>query len=241
MNTFIAVWSDKPFWEIMKNLLPFTDRWWPVLAAACTVAIVSFIYKENVVFRVAEHLMIGVAFGYGFVIVYFNVGHPRFVIPVFRDGNYILIIPAVLGLMMVLRIVPKVAWVSNFPMAMYLGMAMGIALPRALQSGVFEQLNGNAKVDFAGYMSKGWLGWAGMDGYLAAVGGAVLIVGTLCGLTYFYFSMEHRGFIGGTAKIGIWFLMIGFGAAFGFTVQARVSLFADRVLFMLRDWLGIIT
>jgi hypothetical protein len=241
MNTFVATFSNKPFEEIMKNLLPFTDKWWPLVATACTVAIVSFIYKENVAFRIAEHLMIGVAFGYGFVINYFLVGHTRFVIPVFKGGNYWLIIPALLGLMMVLRVVPKLAWVSTFPMAMFVGMAMGMAFPRALQSGVFEQLNGNTKVDFAGYVSKGWLGWAGVDGYLAVVGGAVLIVGTLCALTYFYFSMEHRGFMGGTAKVGIMFLMVGFGAAFGFTVQARVSLFADRVLYILREWLQIIT
>jgi len=31
------------------------------------------------------------------------------------------------------------------------------------------------------------------------------------------------------AKVGIWTLMIGFGASFGFTVMARISLFIQRI------------
>jgi hypothetical protein len=48
-------------------------------------------------------------------------------------------------------------------------------------------------------------------------------------LIYFYFSKEQRGFLGGTAKLGIWFLMISFGASFGFTVMARLSLLIGRM------------
>jgi hypothetical protein len=217
-------------------LKELSDQWWFVLAAIGTVAIVSYIYRENVMFRIAEHVLIGVAFGYSFTVMYFNVGQNNFVNPVFKEGDLWPIVPAVLGLMAVLRIVPKLSWVSRYPMAMLIGLSMGMALPRSLQSTVFAQVYGTTRIDFTGSISQGWP-W----GVLAVVGGAVLIVGTLSALMYFYFSMEHRGFVGGTAKVGIIFLMIGFGASFGYTVQARISLFAARVLFILRDWLGIIT
>jgi len=59
-------------------------------------------------------------------------------------------------------------------------------------------------------------------------------------LIYFFFSMEHKGIIGGVSKIGVWFLMIAFGASFGFTVMARMSLLIGRIQFLLRDWLGLI-
>ena len=45
---------------------------------------------------------------------------------------------------------------------------------------------------------------------------------------YFFFSKEHTGTIGRISKIGIYFLMIKFGASFGFAVMGRVSLLIGR-------------
>jgi hypothetical protein len=59
-------------------------------------------------------------------------------------------------------------------------------------------------------------------------------------LIYFFFSKEHKGWFGGTAKVGIWFLMIFFGATFGYTVMSRLSLLIGRMQFLLGDFLGII-
>jgi hypothetical protein len=42
------------------------------------------------------------------------------------------------------------------------------------------------------------------------------------------------------AGIGIWFIMVAFGASFGYTVMARISLLIGRMQFLLHDWLGII-
>lgn len=66
----------------------------------------------------------------------------------------------------------------------------------------------------------------------------LIVVGVFCTLTYFFFSVEHRGAIQWTSKIGIGFLMIGFGAAFGNTVMGRLALMIHRVGFLINDWLG---
>src|SRR4051812_21206770 len=68
----------------------------------------------------------------------------------------------------------------------------------------------------------------------------LIVSGVLTAVVYFFFSFEHRGFIGGTAKVGIWFLMITFGAAFGYTVMGRIALLAIRLEFLLDDWLWLI-
>jgi LPXTG-motif cell wall-anchored protein len=67
----------------------------------------------------------------------------------------------------------------------------------------------------------------------------LLVIGLLTTLTFFFFSKEHKGALGGTAKVGIYFLMVSFGASYGYTVMARISLLIGRVMFLLRDWLGI--
>ena len=66
----------------------------------------------------------------------------------------------------------------------------------------------------------------------------VLVAGVLSTLVYFFFSKEHKGAIGATARMGIWYLMISFGAAYGFTVMSRISLLIGRLHFLMFDWIG---
>ena len=68
----------------------------------------------------------------------------------------------------------------------------------------------------------------------------LLVGGLLCGIVYFFFSFEHKGIVGRTAKVGIWVLMITFGAGFGYTVMGRIALLAIRLEFLLDDWLWLI-
>jgi hypothetical protein len=66
----------------------------------------------------------------------------------------------------------------------------------------------------------------------------VLFIGALSVLVYFFFSLEHRGFVGGVSRVGIYTLMIAFGASFGYTIMARVSLLIGRMQFLMFDWIG---
>ena len=57
----------------------------------------------------------------------------------------------------------------------------------------------------------------------------VVLLGVSCVLFYFFFSVEHTGPGKVVARTGIMFLMIAFGAAFGYTVMARMSLLIGRL------------
>jgi hypothetical protein len=56
----------------------------------------------------------------------------------------------------------------------------------------------------------------------------LLLAGTLSTLLYFYFSLAHKGVVGKVSRFGVWILMIGFGASFGYTVQGRIALAIGR-------------
>ena len=45
-------------------------------------------------------------------------------------------------------------------------------------------------------------------------------------------------FRSGAARTGILFLMISFGAGYGYTVMSRLSLLIGRFQFLIEDWLG---
>jgi hypothetical protein len=61
------------------------------------------------------------------------------------------------------------------------------------------------------------------------VNSLVVLLGVSCVLFYFFFSVEHTGPGKAAARTGILFLMVSFGAAFGYTVMARMSLLIGRL------------
>jgi hypothetical protein len=78
---------------------------------------------------------------------------------------------------------------------------------------------------------------APFDPYNGLIVGIVILIGVVCTISYFFFSREHTGALRVSSRIGIWFVMIGFGASFGYTVMARVSLLMGRFSFLVNNWL----
>ena len=68
----------------------------------------------------------------------------------------------------------------------------------------------------------------------------IAVIAILAALSYFYFSKEHKGAFGAFARIGVWVLMVTFGAGFGYTVMGRIALLVGRIEFMLVDWLRVL-
>ncbi|MBM3307115.1 MAG: hypothetical protein FJY74_02180 [Candidatus Eisenbacteria bacterium] len=209
------------------------------LAALLTIAVYSFLYKDNPFYKFAEHLVVGVSAGYYLVIYYYNFIDPTVVSPVFRlriGGDAILLggvdwwmalIPGLLGLILYARFFPKIGWVSRWALGIYVGGYSGLGIAPVMQARVLDQIRGGALPVHALHTGQGWTN-------------LLLVVGLLGTLTYFFFSLKHKGVLGGLARIGIVFIMVGFGASFGYTVMSRVSLLIGRMNFLLHDWLRIV-
>ena len=212
----------------MEHFFSILGIWLGVLF---TFAIFSFLYKDNPFYKVAEQIFVGLSAGYWFVYTIFFILIPNLFDPISQDigANWIKLIPAALGIMMLMRLIPKTEWVSRFPIALIIGTTSGIFFLRYLKSDVINQLTATMINPFAG------------SDLVTIIGQLMLVVGTITGIIYFYFSKKHEGAFGVTAKIGIYFLMISFGAAFGYTAMARISLLIGRLQFLLGDWLGIIS
>lgn len=201
------------------------------IAAFLTLMMYSFLYKDNPFYKFGEHLYLGVSVGYFICITWFEVLTPKLVEPLTVDHNYWLILPMILGIFMLARFIRQIAWISRWSMAYYIGFGAGVAVPSILLANIMRQLENTMTTIYITSPA------GGVD-YLASISQVIIVIGVLCVLTYFYFSVEHKGFVGGVGRIGIYFLMISFGAAFGYTVMARVSLLIGRVQFLLYTWLG---
>jgi hypothetical protein len=202
--------------------MSFGDFLWTTLGAILTLSTFSFLYKDNPFYKIAEHLVVGVSAGYFVIILWYTGLIPKLYDPL-AEGKWWYGVPGILGLLMWFRFSKKLSWISRYPIAFYIGIATGVAIPLEMQNRVNKQLvDTMIKPNFEG-------------GFWAGISDIVIIVGVLSALFYFFFSKEHKGAFGGIAKVGIYTLMLGFGASFGYTVMARISLFIQRVQ-DLRDW-----
>jgi len=203
------------------------------LGALLTLAVYSFLYKDNPFYKFAEHLVVGVSAGYYLVIYYYNFIDPNVFSPVFllRNGDtpirffgmdwWMALIPGLLGLLLYARFFPKIGWIGRWALGIYVGGYSGLEIAPTMQARVLDQIRGGALP-------------------LTSVTNVLLVVGLLGTLTYFFFSLKHKGVLGGLARIGIVFIMVGFGASFGYTVMSRVSLLIGRMNFLLHDWLHVV-
>jgi hypothetical protein len=199
------------------------------VATGLTLFIFSFLYKDNPLFKLAEHLYVGVSVGYTIVKAYDTVIVHLIVKPIFEQGELSLLIPVAIGLLMLTRYVPKAAWLSRYAFAFIVGVGSGLAIPRTISSFILKQIEDTVRplLSLAGGDGVGFsMNLLNPASNLNAV---IILVGVSSVLFYFFFSIEHSGPGRVVARTGIVFLMISFGAAFGYTVMARMSLLIGRL------------
>ena len=208
------------------------------VATGLTLFIFSFLYKDNPLFKLAEHLYVGVSVGYTIVKAYDTVIVHLIIKPIFEQGEIALLIPVAIGLLMLTRYIPKAAWMSRYAFAFIVGLGSGLAIPRTISSFILKQVEDTVR-PLLSQAGDGVTFSMNLLNPASNLNAIIILIGVSSVLFYFFFSTEHKGAIKGTAKLGVWFLMISFGAAYGFTVMARVSLLIGRFQFLLDPWLGV--
>jgi hypothetical protein len=225
------------------------------VAALLTLSIFSFLYKDNPVYKMAEHIFIGLAAGYFVALEFWNVFIPNLWNPLVEGirqaslspfphfPNMILLVPFALGILLFTRFHPRFSWLSRWSMAAMIGSYAGLAIIGALQGDLVAQIRANMIPLYSRDSLAALLDSSGTElffGVLEVLRNPLIIIGLITTLIYFFFSREHKGSLGAASTVGIWFLMISFGASFGYTVMSRVSLLIGRLHFLLSDWMGII-
>ncbi len=195
-----------------------------IIAGILTLAILTFLYRDNPIYKMAESLLIGISIGYTLVIIWSSTLVDLLIQPLFGESKLLLIIPLILGLMMFSRFVPKYSSLSKIPIAVMIGSGAGVAIPVMLEARILKQVSATVMP---------LVTESGMPNFSAIV----VICGVMSTLAYFYFSREHKGSFGVVARIGTYFLMIFFGTTFGYTVMSRMSTFIGRMEFILTDFL----
>ncbi|MCY2924983.1 MAG: hypothetical protein NT031_06005 [Planctomycetota bacterium] len=214
-----------------------------IIAAALTLIMYSFLYRDNPLFKIAESTYIGAVLGWNAISTWrqalrTEIFNPLVMAPSHQaliDALWFRCVPILLGVMLLTRLSRKHGWLSRYAYAMIVGWGAGLSIVVMTDTNILEQLQAAAMPLQAGVgPGAGWWGNVG-----ALVGALTVLIGTVCVLFYFFFSVPHGKIGQKVSKTGIWFLMLSFGASFGYTVMARISLVIGRMQFLLFDWLKI--
>jgi hypothetical protein len=226
------------------------------IAAFLTLSVFSYLYRDNVFYKLTEAVIVGVSAGIAMVAGFWDsivaqlmagltpelarawalpglpvqmpAGFPALV----EQRDWTMLVPLVLGVLLFCRFLPKLGWLAKWPLAFVVGTFAGLRLVLFLDADFISQIR-NTLLPLI-VMSQGqfdlWLS-------LKNIG---LIASLLAAMTYFFFSVEHTGAVGRVARVGIWVLMVTFGASFAFTVMGRITLLTKRFEFLFADWLRLI-
>jgi hypothetical protein len=198
------------------------------IAAGLTLAIFSFLYKDNPFYKFAEHLYVGVSAAFAILYTWQFDVWPMLVEPMVLGrgavsalDRWILAVPTAFGLLMLSRWIPKVSWLSRWAIALTVGIAAGLGITGQIQGILLPQVAGTLVP-------------------LTSFDNILMVVGVISTLVYFYFSIAQKGAVKVGSRLGMIFIMVAFGASFGYTVMARISLLIGRLNFLVFNWLHLV-
>lgn len=197
------------------------------VATGLTLFIFTFLYQDNPLFKLAEHLYVGVSVGYTIVKDY-DLLVRLIYDPMVKQGDWSLLIPLGIGTLMLARYIPKATWLSRIAFAFIVGVGSGLAIPRIVSSFILKQVEDTVR-PLVSIVQGGPTFTYNLLDPTSNLNTIVLLIGVVSVLFYFFFSIEHTGPVRVAARTGILFLMVAFGAAFGYTVMARMSLLIGRL------------
>jgi hypothetical protein len=177
------------------------------------------LYKENAVYRFAEHLYIAVMLAVSLTVNFSNV--MRMCITPMMQGDITMIVPLVLGLMIYTMLIPEYRWVSRYPIALLVGAGFGLGIRGSIGPNIQDAIVSTITRPTDG-------------GAMAWINFLYIAVGLVCSVLYFLLTYEHSGALQAPTRIGRLFIMVALGAYFGNTVLFRFTMLTGRAQFFLQ-------
>ena len=114
-----------------------------VIGFLLTIFIYSYIWGDNPLYRLAVHILVGVSAAYAAVVVI-----NKLLLPFYQElrnspSNLTLItglVPLILGLLLLLKRLPRLAWMGTGTMALLIGVGAAVSLMGALTGTLLPQI-----------------------------------------------------------------------------------------------------
>ena len=107
-------------------------------AAAMTLGLYSYLYRDNIFFRIAENAFVGAAAAYSSLISIETAW--RLLEPYLAKGEYYWYLTILIGLMYTFFFSRKYFWLYRYPTAIVLGSGIGVFIARAMKTQLLRRI-----------------------------------------------------------------------------------------------------
>jgi hypothetical protein len=214
------------------------DLIWGVVGLLLTVMVLSYLIGDNLFFRFAAYLFIGVTAGFLSVLIINQIVWPYLLQPLIF-GSWIeklwILIPLALAVLLLISQFQPLSGAGRVPLAFLAGLTAAVTVGGAVFGTIIPQLRAVVNAfDPAGWYQTPVVPW------LRMAEAVVMLVGVLGTLSYFHFG-RRRGdqkdqtqvrplFFEGLAKVGEVFIGIALGTVFAGVFSTALLAMIDRLL-----------
>lgn len=222
------------------------------VASVLTIMVLSYLIGDNPLFKLAMHLLIGVAAGYAGAVAVHSVLIPGLIEPILEAGLPGLgdtqlivtgIVPLVLVLLLFLKVTPSAARYGTISMVLLVGVGAAVVVGGAITGTLIPLTLGSVESLDPDVINQ-LTGESGLERLLNVT---IVIIGTLTTLYYFQFTVRRGegeaplAIVAGASipgpltilrGIGKGFIAVTFGVMYAGAVAATLIVLAERVQFI---------
>ncbi len=205
-----------------------------LISCILTIMILSYLIGDNLFFRVAVYIFVGVSAGYAAVVAAYQVVWPKLILPILSGSfldRVLMVFPLLGSVLLLMKISPRTARLGNTSMGFLVGVGAAVAVGGAVMGTVIPQTK--ASIDMFGPSAIG-------TGTLENISAALFILlGTVSALVYFHFGAkatpegpQRNRLIVLLGWIGQVFIAITFGVLFAGAFTAALTALIERLNFI---------
>jgi hypothetical protein len=232
---------------MLDRIAQLADPLGAIIGFALTIMVLSYIIGDNVLFRLAVSVFVGVASGYAAVLILYNVLWHQVLVPLFTGAsaggsNSLLtyathIVPAILlGIWMFTKVSPRLARGGTPVLAFLTGVGAATVIAGAVRGTIFPQATASMNlfnIQAAHPESNELVGWF--------LNGLIILIGTVTTLVYFQFGIKRQeegvpvqrsAIMEYLSTVGQGFIVVTLGVLFAGVYVAALSALINRIQFI---------
>lgn len=192
-----------------------------------TLMVFSYILGDNILYRLAVYVFVGLAAGYVVVVTWDSAIWPWISGTVIGGGSLdkliVGLVPLVIGALLLLKARPAFGRVGNLALAFVIGVGAAVALVGAITGTLLPLANSTGSM-------------VGIN----RVNGALLVLGVVCTLVYFQYLARRTAsgrvrralHVRALAFVGQGVIVITLGALYAAAILTSLTIFSERISFV---------
>ena len=195
------------------------------ISAILTIMITTLAWKDTPVSKTAEHIYLGVITANSIVMAWGSIDSSA--IQKIMSGQFLYILPVILGIMAYARYSKENFWIYRYPIALVVGIGVGTAMSGLVGGSVLD----NIKASFYQLNVPGDIG--------ASLNNLIMVVTLVSAMMYFIFTIKatRNPLATKLSTFGRYAMMAAFGYSFANTIATRINQYAGRIAFLMLEWL----